>query len=164
MKIKQIICNVLFLIGSIAIFTPAVANAATCGGVQTSIITCNETGKVVCYQKDATGKFVVKDGQKVIEEENPANNTCKNGSAAESIGNNGVWGILKLTIQVMTAGVGILAVGGIIYGSILYTSAGGSAEQVKKAVSIITNVVVGILAYIFMFAIINFLIPGGLLS
>ncbi|MNH46494.1 hypothetical protein D3C72_2301490 [compost metagenome] len=64
----------------------------------------------------------------------------------------------------MTAGVGILAVGGIVYGSILYTSAGGSSEQTKKAMGIITNVVIGLIAYALMYAITNFLIPGGLFS
>ncbi|MNY67527.1 hypothetical protein D3C86_2051310 [compost metagenome] len=76
----------------------------------------------------------------------------------------GVWGILKLVINVMTTGVGILAVGGIVYGSILYTSAGGSSEQTKKAMGIITNVVIGLIAYALMYAITNFLIPGGLFS
>lgn len=105
------------------------ALAAECGGVQTSIISCNEKG---------------------------------GGDA--SVEQTGLWGILKLVINILTAGVGILAVGGIVYGSILYTSAGGSSEQTKKAMGIITNVVIGLVAYALMYAITNFLIPGGLFS
>ena len=78
--------------------------------------------------------------------------------------NTGVWSILLTAINIITAGVGIAAVGGIIYGSILYTSAGGSQEQVKKAMGIITNVVIGVVAYALMFSGLNFIIPGGLFA
>jgi hypothetical protein len=77
--------------------------------------------------------------------------------------NTGLWSILLFTITVLTAGVGVLALGGIVYGSILYTSAGGNQEQVKKAMTIFTNVVIGVVAYAGMWALLNFLIPGGVL-
>lgn len=84
----------------------------------------------------------------------------KNASAKDS----GVWGLLILALKIMTAGVGIAAVGGIVYGSLLYASARDSAEQTKKAIGVITNVVIGIVAYGLMFIILNFLIPGGIFS
>ncbi|MEP6710465.1 MAG: hypothetical protein ABJA64_01995 [Candidatus Saccharibacteria bacterium] len=74
---------------------------------------------------------------------------------------NGVWDLLLLAINILTGGVGIVAVGGIVYGSILYASAGDKAEQVKKAVGIITNVVIGIVGYLVMYALLQYLIPGG---
>lgn len=131
MKIKQkvSILGIMTLIGFGGIFLPATVQAATqpqCGGVPTSIISCDQRG----------------------------------GGSSQS--QNGIWGILLLVINIMTAGVGILAVAGIVYGSVMYASAGGSAEQVKKAREIITNVVIGIIAYILMYALLNFLIPGGL--
>lgn len=70
--------------------------------------------------------------------------------------------LLVMAIQIMTAGVGVLAVGGIVYGAVLYVSAADSAEQVKKARTIITNVVIGLIAYGLMYALLNYLIPGGL--
>jgi hypothetical protein len=85
--------------------------------------------------------------------------TEKNGSDVKQ---TGVWALLKLVLNIMTAGVGILAVAGIVWGAILYTTASDKAEQTKKAITIITNVVIGIIAYALMFVIINFLIPGGL--
>lgn len=87
--------------------------------------------------------------------------TQDGGGGTES---TGVWGILLLAINILTAGVGVLAIAGIIYGSVLYTSAAGSAEQVKKAIGIITNVVIGIVAYAVMYSFLNFLIPGGLFN
>ena len=75
--------------------------------------------------------------------------------------NTGLWSVLILVINLLTAGVGTLALGGIVYGAILYTTAGGSQEQVKKATTIFTNVVIGIIAFAAMWALLNFLVPGG---
>lgn len=72
-----------------------------------------------------------------------------------------IWKVLLLIINVLTAGVGILAVGGVIYASILYASAGGSTDQVKKAKEIIVNIIIGIVAYALMYSFLNFIIPGG---
>lgn len=80
----------------------------------------------------------------------------------DGVENTGVWSILLTVINILTAGIGIAAVGGIIYGAILYTSAGGSQEQTKKAMGVITNVVIGVLAYALMYVALNFLVPGGI--
>jgi len=76
---------------------------------------------------------------------------------------SGVWGILLLVINILTAGIGVAAVGGVVYGSILYTTAGGSMDQTKQAKTIIFNVIIGLVAYALMYSFLNFLIPGGLL-
>lgn len=73
----------------------------------------------------------------------------------------GLWQVLIIVINILTAGVGVLALAGIVYGAILYTSAGGKTEQVKKAMGIFTNVVIGVVAFAGMWALLNFLIPGG---
>lgn len=121
--VKKVLVALLLVVGIGAFALPGVVSA-DCGGVDTSIINCDETGQ-------------------------------------GGIENSGVWGILLLAINILTAGVGIAAVGGIVYGAILYTSAGGSQEQTKKAIGIITNVAIGVVAYALMFAALNFLIPGG---
>lgn len=118
----------LFLLGIIPLVSLAIttsAFAAKCGGVDTSIINCSQTG------------------------------------ASGNINDSGVWGILLLVINILSAGVGVLAVGGIVYGAILYGTAADSSEQTKKAKDIIRNVVIGILLYIFMYAFLNYIIPGG---
>jgi hypothetical protein len=77
---------------------------------------------------------------------------------------NAIWQILILVLNIMTAGVGILAVGGIAYGTVLYTSAGDKADQVKKAKDMFVNVAIGLLVYGLMYSVLNFLIPGGLFN
>ena len=78
--------------------------------------------------------------------------------------NSGLWGILLIVINVMTAGVGVLALAGIVYGAVLYTSSGGSPEQIKKARTIFTNVVIGVLAFAGMYTLLQFIVPGGVFN
>lgn len=84
--------------------------------------------------------------------------SCK-GQGAEAVG-----GVLKQIILIVSIGVGIVAVGGIVYGSLLYASARDSQAQTQKAITIISSVVIGLLLYVFMTAILNWLIPGGVFS
>ena len=86
------------------------------------------------------------------------NGAVKNGSGTQSA----IWSVLLFVLNIMTAGVGILAVGGVVYGSILYASAGSKADQAKKGITTITNVVMGVAAYGLMYLVLNFLIPGGI--
>lgn len=130
MKAKQtvkftiIVAAFVAMVGIAGPLSNPVSAQGSCGGVDTSIINCDQDG-------------------------------------GDGVENSGIWGILLLAINILTAGVGIAAVGGIVYGAILYTSAGGSQEQTKKAMGIITNVVIGVLAYALMYAALNFLVPGG---
>lgn len=88
--------------------------------------------------------------------------SCTEGNEG-TVENTGIWFVLKFAIQIMTGLVAVAALGGLVYGAMLYTSAGPNVEQVKKARGIFTNVVIGIIAYALMFALLNFLIPGGVL-
>lgn len=83
------------------------------------------------------------------------------GGDGASAKDTGLWGILVLAVNILIAGVGVLALAGIVWGSILYTSAGGNPEQVKKAMGVFTNVVIGVVAFAGMWVFLNFLIPGG---
>lgn len=83
---------------------------------------------------------------------------------ATEIENTGLWGVLILVINILTAGVGIVAVAGFLYGGYLYITSGGSPEQVKKAKTVFTNIVIGVIAFGGMFALLNFLVPGGVFN
>lgn len=75
-----------------------------------------------------------------------------------------IYALLIGVLNILTAGIGIAAVGGIAYGALLYTTAENKPDQTKKAIGIITNVVIGIVAYGLMFVLLNFLIPGGIFT
>lgn len=76
-------------------------------------------------------------------------------------GEGAIFGIIKIVIQIMTAGIGIVAVGAVIFGAILYSSSAGSPEGIKKAKGIWMNTVIGLILFAFMVGITNFLVPGG---
>ena len=92
--------------------------------------------------------------------------SCSQGAGGGSTTgtDTGVWGLLLVALNIMTAGVGIAAVGGVVYASILYASSSDSAEQTKKAKDIIRNVAIGIIAYAAMYLALNYIIPGGIFS
>ncbi len=123
-KIRNLSLGVFLVFGLVFTVTPLVSAQTTCGGVETSIVSCPQGG-------------------------------------GEGVEDSGLWGILLLTINILTAGVGVLALAGIVYGSVLYTSSGGSQEQVKKAITVFTNVGIGVIAFAGMWVLLNFLIPGG---
>lgn len=72
--------------------------------------------------------------------------------------------IIRITISVMTVLIGIAATGGIAYGALLYASAHDDQGKVSEAITIIRNVVIGIVLYGFTIAIINWLVPGGVIG
>lgn len=62
----------------------------------------------------------------------------------------------------LAIGVGVVVTGGIIYGAIRYITSNGNASQSQQGVTVIVNSVIGLLLFIFMYAILNYLVPGGL--
>lgn len=89
---------------------------------------------------------------------------CDQPGTGTDIRGTGIWGILLLVINILTAGIGVAAVAGIVYASILYTSSAGEPDKIKKAMTIITDIVIGVVAYALMYAALNFLVPGGLFT
>jgi len=151
MKIKQTLTNILlfaaFLVGTVAMvpsdMTSAIANCPD----------PNDPSKLIpCSGNNGCGADTA-----ILKCDNVDINK-------DGVENSGIWSLLLTAINILTAGIGLAALGGIIYGSILYTTAGGSPEQVKKALEFIRNVVIGLVAYALMFAVLNFIIPGGLFS
>ena len=69
--------------------------------------------------------------------------------------------ILNMILLVVTTGVGIAAVCAIVYAGVLYITARDNAGQVSKAKTMIMNTVIGVVAYILMWAFLQWIIPGG---
>lgn len=88
---------------------------------------------------------------------------CGDGGG-DDIENSAVWFILTLALNILAGLVGVAAVGGIVYGAIMYSSAQDNANQVQEAIGIIRNVVIGLVLFIVMFAALQYLIPGGIFA
>ena len=74
---------------------------------------------------------------------------------------SGIGQILKLVINILSIGVGILAVIGITVVGIQYLTAGSNEEQVRKSKRRLIEIVIGIIAYVLLYALIQWLIPGS---
>lgn len=74
---------------------------------------------------------------------------------------SGTWKLVLLVMEIMSVGVGVVAVGSIAYAGFLYTTAKDSRDQTQKAKDMILNTVIGIVAFALMYVILQFLIPGG---
>lgn len=76
-------------------------------------------------------------------------------------GEDGIMWLLKQAIKILSGLVGAVAVVMFIFAGVSYAAAGDNSEKVQKAKEMMRNTVIGILLYLFMFAILNFIIPGG---
>lgn len=80
---------------------------------------------------------------------------------ANQTGDKAIFAVIAMVIRIMTAGIGILAVGAVIFGAVLYATSGNNPENVKRAKNIWINTVIGLMLFAFLYTITNFLIPGG---
>jgi hypothetical protein len=65
-------------------------------------------------------------------------------------------------IRVLTITVGLVIVASLIMGGIQYTTSSGDPQKTGAAKSRIQNTLLAFFAYAFMFAFLNFLVPGGI--
>jgi hypothetical protein len=84
--------------------------------------------------------------------------------ASTTAGTDGIMKILKIAINILSGAVLVAAVIMLIIAAIQYSSAGGEPNGVKAAKTKITNVLIGVVAYVFLYAFMNWLIPGGLVT
>ena len=89
---------------------------------------------------------------------------CDGNSKSGKVEDNPIWKLLIFVLNIMIAGVGVLAVAGVVYASVLYVTAADRADQIKKAKDLILNVAIGVIAFGLMYSFLNFLIPGGIFN
>lgn len=65
-------------------------------------------------------------------------------------------------IVFLSGAVGVIVVISIIVGAIQYSSAGGDAQKVASARNRIKNAILALIAFIFLRAILNWIIPNGI--
>ncbi len=84
-------------------------------------------------------------------------------NAIANVKSNPIYYDLLLTfINFLTAGIGLVVTTLVVVGGIQYMTAGGNPQKTQAAITRISNALIGLVLYIFMFAILQWLIPGGL--
>lgn len=76
----------------------------------------------------------------------------------------GVYTILNLIVDILSIGIGILAVIGITIVGTKYLTAKDNIDQVKKAKHRMFQIVIGLIAYVLLYAGVQWLLPGGKLN
>lgn len=86
----------------------------------------------------------------------------KRDTGSSDVDQSALWTILEMVLGIMIGLVGIAAVGGLVYAAIMYSSAQDNASQVQQAKDVIRNVIIGLVMFLFMWAGLQYLIPGGI--
>lgn len=71
---------------------------------------------------------------------------------------------INLIVNFLSIGVGVIVIVMILVGGVQYIAAGDNAQAVTSAKQHITNAFLALIIYIFLFAFLQWLIPGGLFS
>lgn len=88
--------------------------------------------------------------------------SCTAPKNSDTIEGSSFWWLIQYVLGIAVSLVGIIAVAGIAWGSILYASAQGNEQQVERAKTIIRDVVIGLILFTLMYAILQYLLPGGI--
>ena len=136
---------------------------------------CEGKKDMVWYKNNCMTKKEYKDAKRRDNEaewekkENEKDLDCKDGIKTALFGcvrddkqGGPVFKLLGLIVKILTFGVGSLAVFGLVFSGLQYASARDNEAQVKKAKDRIMNIVIGLVIYAVMYAVVSWLIPGGL--
>jgi hypothetical protein len=69
---------------------------------------------------------------------------------------------MKVVINVLSAGIGVILVGMVVFRGIQYQTARDNPQVTAAAIKGIWQVLLALLFYVFSYALLNFLVPGGL--
>jgi hypothetical protein len=78
--------------------------------------------------------------------------------------NNSIIQYLKIAINTLSAAVGVIVTAMIILGGIQYSLARDNASAVTEAKKRITNAIIALVLFMFIFAFLQWLIPGGVFN
>lgn len=76
---------------------------------------------------------------------------------------NLMFAYLVVVVRLLTSGVGIVIALMIAVSGVQYAAAGGNSQKIEAAKTKLVHTIEALVLFIFLVAIINFLIPGGLL-
>lgn len=171
MKYKKHFFTLLLLLGTFASMVPTTASAATI------TITCPNGNRINVpdtVNKDAacgtSGGAVspttnVPNANPCPDEGDCAKKTafgfnCGGGRTGVTE-NVGISCLVITVINFLSVAVGLAVVGGVTVGGIMYSTSGGSPGKTQQGVKIIVNSLLGLVLWLLLWAIIQFLIPGG---
>ena len=131
--ITSILVVLVIMLGSSAIASGEPHSSITCP--DGTIVTAEQSNP--CSSHQSTASLHTGDSQKIYDR-------------------------LTQLINFLSAIVGIVVVGSIILAGIQYSSASADPQKISAAKDRIRNAVIALVAYLFIFAFLTYLVPGGL--
>lgn len=105
-----------------------------------------------------SGKVDSKDASKCA----PLGNDCNGLTNNQCLAKNPITNYINDAIAFLSAGIGIVIIGMIIVGGIQYSAAGDNSAAIQAAKQRIINALIALFAFLFLFAFVQWLVPGGL--
>jgi hypothetical protein len=101
--------------------------------------------------------------------------TCQNGTCFGTLGSdpdakctNGQCDLIKKyvnpTINLLSLCFGVIATGSLIAGGIQYSASVGEPQKVSNAKKRVFNTLLAVVAYLFMYSFLQFIVPGGVFN
>jgi hypothetical protein len=100
-------------------------------------------------------------GEEIIKTETIPGKVASNDEISKCLKDNKLIKALNNIINVLAAGVGVAVTGSIIFGGIQYAAAGNNPNQVTAAKKRITDALIALIAFAFMYAFLQWIVPGG---
>lgn len=143
------------------LLTPIVVVAALCGSALLSAPVHAQTSSGVLSSSTAVSSSgaVSSVGAGTCGDSKTEFIQCDSKAGLGAIGD-----LIKIAVFVVTILIGVTAVGAIAYAAILYAGARDNRGQVEQAMTIIRNTVIGLIMYGLTVAIVNWLIPQGVIG
>lgn len=151
---------------------PTAQESAVCAGIPVGCPGSTQTGTPPANFDKSTCPYGVDhpDGESSIaadcaNSQAEADANQKKGQGASVVcdieGNGIITKIINPAIKVFTILVGVVAVIMLIVAGIIYSSAQDDPKRIALAKKIIIDVVIGVAAYVFLFAFLNYILPQG---
>lgn len=117
----------------------------------------------IVYADSKNGTTNTQNSPKITIEEREKLVNCHNDAKPdECLKINPLVGYTLILINFLAAGVGVIVTIMIIIGGIQYASAGPNPQAIQMAKKKITNAIIALVAFFFLYAFLQYLIPGGI--
>ena len=101
-------------------------------------------------------------GQKVCGNTKTAYVECRPSGGTSGIEATDMWYLFSVLLNILLALFIVAAVGVLIWAGTLYASSADNAAKLNQAKKYIRNVLIAVVAYVLLYAFLQFLIPGGI--
>ena len=84
---------------------------------------------------------------------------CADAEGTEGGNGKGIICVVQLVVNIMSVLIGVVGVIGIVIVGLQYLTAGGNEEQVRKAKRRLFEIIIGLVAYAFVYALAQWILP-----